>query len=151
MFRYRLRTLLLLMAAGPVVIYYLAMRRIDSADAVEQLKDRQTRRTLEERRIEMERWIRITRTVPLTEEQLFIQWNRLLTDDSGGQIRDAWGRPLTVGWYGFNNDFLYAKSNGINGVADGLGNIGDDIEVHFWLPAFGLHRPASPENDEPRQ
>jgi len=149
MFRYRLRTLLLLLAVGPVVIYYLAMRHAERVDVGEQLKDKQTRSMLEQRRIEMERWLRMSRAVPLTDEQMLVQWNRLLMDDNGRLIRDAWGRPLTVGFRGLNNDVLYAKSNGIDGNDDGFGDlIRDDIEVHFWLPMLGIKRSDSSEPGE---
>jgi hypothetical protein len=149
--RYRLRTLLILLAIGPVVIYYVAMRRIESADTVEQRKDRQTRKTLESIRARMDVWLRAVRHTSPSNELILSRWNQLLTDDNGRQIRDAWGQPLTVGWRGWNRNMLYAKSNGINGIGDGFGDdIGDDIEAHFWLPTYGLERRGdSIEGGEP--
>src|SRR5689334_12913955 len=148
--RFRLRTLLIVLAVAPVVIYYFTMRHFERADAAEQLKDRQTREALHSVRAKMEKWIRTWGANSPTEDQILWQWRRLLTDDKGEPMCDAWGRPLTIGWRGFNNADLYAKSAGINGIHDGFGdNNGDDIEVHLWLPMYGLKRPDSLESEDP--
>jgi hypothetical protein len=145
--RYSLRTLLILLAVGPVVIYYVAMRHIESADTVEQFKDRQTRKTLESIRAKMDAWVRVIRPTPPSDELILSQWQRLLTDDSGQPIVDAWGRKLTVGWR-WNHTDLHARSNGLNGIdEDGQG---DDIVVHFWWPyGFGKRDPRLSEPEPP--
>jgi hypothetical protein len=133
--RYRLRTLLIVFAAAPALLSTFVILDLERVDASLQVKDRMTRRQLQEVRAEMYGWLR----QPSQYNALSQLVVRMMTAKasakcatgpaSPGAPLDAWDRKLRIGMRG--ESVIFASSDGPNGVPeDGQG---DDIEISLMV------------------
>jgi hypothetical protein len=131
--RYRLRTLLILLAIGPPIVAIGMMRHLDNIYATHQLKERNTRKSLYSAQERMEVFLRKSHVIPPNEDQIMREWEKDIDVACGRSAQDGWGRTLVVEWRDDHNE-LYARSCGPNGRNDG--GTGDDVEVSCLIPIY---------------
>ena len=151
--RFRLRTLMIVFAATPALLAFVTMWFIERADSSQQSKDRETRRMLHVVRDKVDLWLRASSDLNPSKHVILAALTKQVAAHCNiGPTAphppvDAWGREIVLGFSGWHDCNLFARSRGANGF-DEEGQ-GDDIQVTLMFPRYGINFDLTQSKTEP--